>query len=152
MDSDIAIDQGVQEVEESKNVLISETVPVKETIMSPTDANVGNSSPKEQVVWGVINFTCCQNAKLREQDLKRVEKIMNRYDHLKKNFVKIDFGQYSSNKIDNRFSHSLDMKLLVDVSNLWENARPYVWKFLGQEEWKYDDGMCITFDRIHVKQ
>ena len=73
------------------------------------------------------------------QDIKRVEEILTCYDHLRRNILKIDFVQYSTTRNEDGFCHKLDLKLIVDTSGLWENARPYVWKFLGQQEWKYAD-------------
>ena len=55
---------------------------------------------------------------------------------MRRNILKIEFGEYSTRRDDNGFCHFLDVKLLIDTSRLWENARPYVWKFIGQDEWK----------------
>ena len=64
------------------------------------------------------------------QDVKQVEEILTHHDHLRKNLVKIDFEQYSTN----RNAKKLDFKSVVDTSVLWKNARTYLWKFLGQQE------------------
>ena len=37
-------------------------------------------------------------------------------------------------------SRSLKKKLYVDATDLWENARRHIWKFLGQDEWRTSDG------------
>ena len=106
----------------------------------------------EQTVWAQVSLEASQNPTFLAQDVKRVEEILTRYDHLRRNIVKIDFGQYSTTRNEDGFCHKLDLKLIVDTSRLWENARPYVWKFLGQQEWKYADGSLTTFNRIHVKE
>ena len=90
---------------------------------------------------------------MKEQDFKYVESVVYRYDHLKQNVRKIEFGNYRTSVNNDKitFDHSLSMKLIVDQSQLWSGARSYIWKFLGQYEWTKSDGTLMTINRIHVK-
>ena len=45
----------------------------------------------------------------------------------------------------------MSVSVEVDTSPLWDNARAYVWKFIGQDEWTFKDGMNVSVSRIHVK-
>ena len=81
-----------------------------------------------------------------------MEGIFNRLDHLRKNIVKLEFGTYSTRSGNNVFCHDLHVKVSVDTSSLWDSARKYVWKFLGQDEWTLGDGTIVSVNRIHVKQ
>ena len=143
------VEPDVAKVEVQSDTIVNTSVDVSVKELSENKVNE-SSSLKEQVVWATASFVS-KNSTLSANDIKRAERILTRHDHLRRNFLKFDFGQYSSSCVNGGYCHSLDMKIVVDLSSLWENARPYVWKFIGQEEWKYSDGMCITFDRIHVK-
>ena len=52
---------------------------------------------------------------------------------------------------NNVFCHDLSVQVLVDSSGLWEGARKYIWKFMGQDEWTLADGTIVNVNRIHVK-
>ena len=82
-----------------------------------------------------------------------VKGIVHRNDHMKKNVKSIKFAEYRTfrSRQENLFDHSLWIRLLVDTSQLWENGRSYIWKHLGQQEWKLGDGTVVTANRIHVK-
>ena len=77
---------------------------------------------------------------------------MHRNDHLRKNVKNIEIGECRTFKgsSGNSFDHDIWIKLKVDSSQLWESARSYIWKHLGQE-WKLGDGTSVTANRIHVK-
>ena len=151
-DSDVTADVALENTElhtHGKNL----TEDVGNKCLKVADTKLPEMKPsQDETVWALVTIDCSLQPNLSAQDLKRVEGILTRHDHLRRNIVKIDFGQYHTNRSDDGFCHKLDLKLKVDTSGLWENARPYIWKFFGQEEWKYADGMLITFNRIHVKQ
>ena len=128
-----------------------DTSPTNDVVENGLKEDADKLPPKEETVWATVNLDNSSKSKLNVQDLNGIEGILTRYDHLKQNIVKIDFGHYSTSRTDDGFCHRLDVKLLVDVTRLWEHARPYIWKFLGQQEWRLSDGTLITFNRIHVK-
>lgn len=65
----------------------------------------------------------------------------------------MDFGECKSFKSNrkNMFDHSIWVILSVDTTYLWEISRLYVWRRMGQHEWKTTDGSQVTINRIHVK-
>ena len=68
---------------------------------------------------------------LSSNDLKTIEGIVNQHEHLRRNIRKLE--------------------LYVDTSSMWNSPRTYIWKFLGQDEWKLGNGTMVTICRIHVK-
>ena len=80
-----------------------------------------------------------------------MEGIFYRLDHLRKNIVKLEFGSYNTRSGNDVFCHDLQVKVAVDTSSLWDSARKYTWKFLGQDEWTLGDGTIVSVSRIHVK-
>ena len=89
---------------------------------------------------------------LSKEDFESVEKVILGKNHLRENILKLDAGQQSSRKCrSGLFRHTVDLKILVKTENLWENARSYIWRNLGQNEWKKGNGATLTIDRIHVK-
>ena len=87
-------------------------------------------------VHSQVNVESCPNRKLLDKYVKSIEAMILRYDHLKRNITKIEFLDYSSRQYDGsqQFSLRIGLKLSDDTSGLWENARSYVWKHLGQLE------------------
>ena len=138
-------------VESNLDVPVKDTSVISETVLKDDDYVKPPPPPTEEIIFATVTFDLCKKSKLDRQDLKGIEGLLTRFDHLKQNIVNIDFGNYSTSRSENSFCHRLDVKLLVDVSRLWEHARPYIWKFFGQQEWKLSDGTLITFSRIHAK-
>ena len=112
-----------------------------------------NTPPAEAIVHSQVFLENSCRRSLVQKDLDTIKGIIFRHDHLKQNIRNVEFGNYTTRKSsdENLFHHRLDMKLCVDTSNLWEGARKYVWKFLGQHEWKVDGGTMLTVNRIHMK-
>ena len=105
------------------------------------------------VVYAQASINSCPHNKLRAEHFKSVESIVMRLDHLRKNIKKIELGSYRTykGKDEEYFDHDVGYKFWVDESNLWQNTRAYIWKHLGQSEWKLPDGSEVSFSRIHVK-
>ena len=99
------------------------------------------------------NLDNCPRKSLSSKDLRGVIGIIHRYEHLKLNVKNVDFGDYRTyrSSTNDRYDHSLWVILTVSTIKLWENARSYIWKHLGQNEWKIGDGTQLTMNRIHVK-
>ena len=106
---------------------------------------------KVVTVWALVSLDSCLRSSLSSNDLKAVEGIFNRLDHLRKNIVKLEFGSYNTRSGNDVFCHDLQVKVAVDTSSLWDSARKYIWKFLGQDEWTLGDGTIFSVSRIHVK-
>ena len=66
----------------------------------------------------LVNFEGCQILSLSTNDYQGVEGIFTRLEHLKKDIVKIEFGNYQSSRENDFFCHDLSVKVLVDTSRL----------------------------------
>ena len=104
-------------------------------------------------VYAQVNLDNCPRQSLNKSDLRSVEGIIFRYNHLRQNVKHIDFGEYRTyrSNIAEHYDHSIWVNLMVSTAFLWENARSYIWKHMGQHEWRLDDGTKMTMNRIHVK-
>ena len=58
-------------------------------------------------------------------DLKSLEGVIFRQNHMKENIQKLEYGKYFSNRANNNqnFKHTIEVKLTVNTKKLWENAR-----------------------------
>ena len=89
---------------------------------------------------------------LTQADAKNLQDLIFRERHLEQNILNLEFGrQVSRNLANGKFKHTLEIKLFVSTNNLWEGPRSYIWKHLGQNEWKKGNGSSAVFNRIHVK-
>ena len=110
------------------------------------------NEPEESLVFGVVSFNNSPNSSLSKSDLKSLEGLIFRQNHMKENILKLEYGEYFSKKSRNQsFSHTIEIKLLVSTKKLWENARSYIWRHFGQSEWENNDGTKLTVNRIHMK-
>ena len=81
-----------------------------------------------------------------------MENVIFRESHLRQNIARIQIGEVFSRGFRNqRFKHTIEYRILVKTEKLWESPRQYIWKHLGQLEWKQENGATMTFNRIHVK-
>ena len=108
--------------------------------------------PEESIIHAEVSFDNSPNASLSQADLKFLEEIIFRLNHMRNNICRLDYGEYFTSKLRNqKFKHKLEIKLMVKTKNLWENARSYIWKHFGQHEWQHKDGTKLTMNRIHMK-
>ena len=123
------------------------------TAMGKIKETVAKSINTEINVYSKVNFDCCRNDKLSSSDMKTFEGILFRHGHLRKNIKKVEYGHYSTQKHSNDglFTHVLDMRLVVNTTRLWETGKSYIWKYIGQDEWKLGNGTMVSVNRIHAK-
>ena len=107
----------------------------------------------ETVVYAQARFENCQKDEINAEDLRKLDGILLHRDHLQKNMKRIDYVHYSTRSSTDQtvFHHTLDVRILVDVTRLWKNPRLYIWRHLGQYEWKMNGDTLVTLNRIHVK-
>ena len=100
----------------------------------------------------MVSFNNSPNSSLSKSDLKSLEGLIFRQNHMKENILKLEYGEYFSKKSRNQnFMHTIEIKLVVSTKKLWENARSYIWRHFGQSEWENKDGTKLTVNRIHMK-
>ena len=89
---------------------------------------------------------------ITETDVKALENLILRETHLKPNIARLEIGENISRGFRNkRFKHTVQFLISVKTEKLWDSPRQYIWKHLGQLEWKKEDGTGVKFSRIHVK-
>ena len=108
--------------------------------------------PEEVTVFVNAVIENSANDALTQADLKSLESLIFRENHLRENILKLEFGQHSTREFRNHgFKHILDLKILVNTRKLWDAPRTYIWKHFGRDEWRKENGSKVTFSRIHVK-
>ena len=131
----------------------SEPVPRTDGSLDTMVKNVGGSS-NEVTVYANVNFYRCPRNNLSDNDLKTIDAILLKNDHLRCNIKKVHYGRIFNRRssVHYLYDHFVEIELIVNTEKLWECARSYVWKHLGKDQWKLDDGTIITLKRIHTKQ
>ena len=83
--------------------------------------------PEEAIVHAGVSFGNSPNSSLSQSDLKSLEGLIFRQNHMKENIGKMEYGKYFSNKVKNQtLNHTIEIKLSVNTKKLWENARSYI--------------------------
>ena len=96
--------------------------------------------PEEGLVYAEVSLDNSPNSSLLQADLRSIENLIFRQNHVRENVQNLENGQYFSIRARNQnFKHTIDIKLLVTKPNLWENARSYIWRHFGQHEWTGKD-------------
>ena len=142
----------VNEVEtQSDEITIVQNAETHEKV-SDQNAILVKNEPEESLVFGVVSFDNSPNSSLLQADLKSLEGLIFRQNHMKENIRKLEYGKYYSSKSrTQRFKHTLEIKLVFKTKKLWENARSYIWRHFGQQEWESKNGTKLTINRIHMK-
>ena len=98
-------------------------------------------------------FKNCPNAQLTQDDIESLGRFITCTDHLKKNVATVHHDLVFSDGVDmnGTFQHSVQVRIVVRTENLWQGARSYLWKHLGNDEWERSNGTTITLIRIHQK-
>ena len=108
--------------------------------------------PEEVVVHATAVIDNSPSDTISENDVKSLESLILRENHLKDNISKLEVGQRSSRSFrNNRFKHTIEFLISVKTRKLWDSPKQYIWKHLGQMEWSKDNGTKVSFSRIHVK-
>ena len=78
-------------------------------------------------------------------DANNLQDLVFRERHLQQNVVKLEFKrQEVRNLINGKFKHMLELRLFVAPNNLWKGPRSYIWKHLGQNEWRKENGSTVV--------
>ena len=128
------------------------TVPESSAGQVSQSSNQPVQIESEIIVHATAVIDDSRNETITPSEIKSIEKIIFRENHLRLNITRIQIGeQYSRSFRNNRFKHSVEYLILVKTEKLWESPRQYIWKHLGQLEWKQENGARMIFNRIHVK-
>ena len=121
-----------------------------------TIENISQESPKEFPPLITIHATAIidesPNAALTNDEIESVIRFLTNSDHLKRNIRNIEYDYLSSREFrNNKFKHTVGLKIEVKTENLWEGARSYLWKHVGQDVWSRGNGSAISVVKIHQK-
>ena len=107
----------------------------------------------DAVVYGtaIIDNSYCNQP--NNEIYKAIWGIIDSKEHILKNVGKIGVVNVKSCAVQNSsYRHELQITFTVNSSRLWDSPRGYfLWKHLGNSEWKLPDGSRVTFVRIHQK-
>ena len=121
-----------------------------------TDTVPPNPEPHSDdvvVVHATAVFEGSPSRTLLQEDYSSLQKFILHQDHLVKNICHLETSHLSSRELRScAFKHMLEIKIHVKCASLWEPARTYIWKHLGQEDYKRSNGTLIKLVKIHVKQ
>ena len=88
---------------------------------------------------------------LADEELDSLRRFLTCKDHLMRNIAHIEFNHLSSRELRSRFKHIIDVKIHVKTANLWEGARSYIWRHIGNDTWTRTNGTRIELVKIHQK-
>ena len=78
---------------------------------------------------------------------------MFKEQHLLEN-VKSSIFEYLSSRSfrSGKYVHTISVTLSVKALKLQENATEYIRKYLGQQNWRWDDGTEMRLSKIHEQK
>ena len=148
-------DEELKDFEEKSEISDLDKVKTTSEVKENNDEPAPNKVieyPSVVVVFATAVIKDSAEPNLSQSEIKNLEKLIFRENHLKVNIRKFETGQYFTTEIrKNHFKHSIELRLHVSTKNLWEGARSYVWRHFGQNEWSKGNGSTVVFNRIHVK-
>ena len=141
-----------------ENSVVNEEVPdvatskpaIEQTIDKAQDTS--REHPAVVVVFVTALIDNSPAKTLYQADLNSLKDLIFREKHLQANIIKLEYGQHFSREFRNRrFQHTIELRLFVSTSNLWEGARSYIWRHFGKNEWSKENGSRVMLKKIHVK-
>ena len=85
-------------------------------------------------------------------DYQEIYDLIVKENHMRNNITNISINHESTREFrSNLFTHTVSLMMTVKTAALWDSPREYIWKHLGQKDWKENSGTAIKFLRIHVK-
>ena len=106
----------------------------------------------DAAVHGTAVIVDSSSSQVSKDMYKAVWGIVDSKDHIKRNVGQIRVVNVRSTEdINGKFRHELQMTFTVNSSRLWDSPRCYLWKHLGNSEWKLPDSSRVSFVRVHQK-
>ena len=103
------------------------------------------------VVHALAVFEDSPHEMLLQEDMDSLQKFIFSEDHLVRNIFNVESQPLTSLELRSSFKHTIELRINVKCSNLWEPARSYVMKHLGRADYKRSNGTRIHLEKIHVK-
>ena len=99
-------------MESSDNIVVNEIVndgdvSVVETLCETVDKIDDSVVAAEVAVYATVNFDHSPQDVLSSNDLKTVEGIVHRHEHLRRNIKKFEFGSYDTGRGSNGYHHTI---------------------------------------------
>ena len=140
-------------IEENLEFNLADSVEVVDELCSDAAYNVRQPQlPAKVEVSATAIFENSQNERLTKEEIDSLEAVLLSKNHLKENILKLKEGQEKNRRIkQGLFKRTLKLNILVNTETLWEIARTYIWRNLGQNEWRKPNGAKLSIVRIHVK-
>ena len=99
------------------NDLSDASLEVPEHSMNVKIKNESKTVPEEGLVYAEVSFS--PNSSVLQADLRSLENLIFRQNHVRENVRKLEYGQYFSNRARNQnFKHTIEIKHLVITRNL----------------------------------
>ena len=134
------------------NVHFNESVAAADPPVVTVSVAEALQEPVKEAIEKVHATAVIENSPDENCDYQEIYNLVVKEHHMRNNIVDIKMNHESSRKFrSNLFTHTVSMILTVKTATLWDSPRQYVWKHLGQNEWKKKNGTAIKFVKIHVK-
>ena len=106
-----------------------------------------------QEVFEIVHATAViERSPTRDCDYQEIYDLIVKENHMRNNITNISINHESTREFrSNLFTHTVSLMMTVKTAALWDSPRQYIWKHLGQNDWKENSGTAIKFLRIHVK-
>ena len=141
--ADSAVPQTLSSVESSDASADTPIVVVTEA--------VENQESSHEAFEKVHATAVVKNCPSENCDYKEIYDIVTKEQHRRTNIATVNIDHQSTRRFrTNLFTHTISLVLLVKTGAIWDSPRQYVWKHLGQNDWKTRNGTSIKFVKIHV--
>ena len=131
-----------------------DTYHAEDEIGASKDSGSSNACepPKYIEVHAMAIFENSPSYYLTQDELESLGRFVTNLEHLQRNIHNIVLDSHTTSRgNDGRYTHSADIRIFVKSEHLWESARKYLWKHLGQDIWERGNGTVISLKRIHQK-
>ena len=116
------------------------------------DRIIENQKPSVVIVHATAVIEDSPHRAFMQEELDSTVRFITNKEHLQRNIERIEYGEISSRETSGgKNKHVVDLRIMVKTANLWESARSYLWKHIGQDAWYRGNGSVINLIKIHQK-
>ena len=122
-------------------ILVNQESPLQGSELKKPIEEVGENKVRYDTKVYVTAEFINQECQLDETDIKSLKNVLRSRDHLCRNVISKTYGPVQTyREKSGLFKHYMQFIMDVDVSQLWENPRSYIYHHLGRDTWTFSQG------------
>ena len=133
--------------------VVQAEIPSNELATVENAVEADNCTAEIVKVCGIATLENCPDEQLGKIHSDSIRSFLFKEQHLLENVRSSKLEHLSSRSFrSGKYVHTISVTLSVKALKLQENATEYIKKYLGQQNWRWDNGTEMRLSKIHEKK